>query len=351
MLKSKIRTFNASILTVICLSIVAFPNVQNGGAMAKGDRSSAISYGRLRHVAHRNRGLNVAKLGVNAAFPRPDNACPPPEFDANASNLLRNSSFEEAGPRGRSASFPGRDGAEDDARSAAAHWTMHTANPATVTTRLVKSQRLGTGALMLHISAGSNEGGVYQLFARDDHGPRRVVASVWVFVRRGRVVLATGNEGITPYSSFSTTTGQWEQLRLCSDGTTTNNWFVVYSTAVEGSDFYVDMARVSKVEPASNRCSDVLIENIVPPVTFPGGEIAINGRNFGHRQGTKIAAINRRRVDRLQVTRWTDTQILARSPLDLVGGTYRVLIYCDDTYRTSSNSLEVVVRDDLHRPR
>jgi hypothetical protein len=56
-------------------------------------------------------------------------------------------------------------------------------------------------------------------------------------------------------------------------------------------------------------------------------------------------------VDQLQVTRWTDTQILARSPLDLVGGTYRVLIYCDNTYRTSSNSLEVIVRDDIHRPR
>ena len=204
---------------------------------------------------------------------------------------------------------------------------------------------------MLHISAGSNEGGVYQIFARDNQGPELIVASVWVFVKRGRVVLATGNQGFTPTATFNQTMDSWELLTACSDGSSTNNWFVVYSTDVNGSDFYVDQARLSSVKPIRNQCRGMLIDNINPNVTFPGGEIAINGQNFGHDQGTKLPAINNNnQLNLLQVTRWTDTQILARAPLDLVGGQYRVLIYCDDSHRTSSNSLEVTVRE-RHRPR
>jgi hypothetical protein len=296
----------------------------------------------------------LAELAAYTPIAPQNGGCPPPGFDANAPNLLRNASFEETGPRGASASIFGRKGSVDT-RSAAADWTMHTSNDrAQVTTEVIKSNRLVGGASMLHITAGSNEGGVYQLFDRDDHGPTLVVASVWVYVKRGRVVLATGNEGVTPTYTLNGTFGTWEKLTACSDGNATNNWFVIYSTAVEGSDFYVDQAKVSRVKqaPNPNRCGGMLIEKIVPNVTFPGGVIAINGRGFGNRQGTKLPAINRNNVlNLLQVTKWTDTQILAKSPVDLVGGTYVVLIYCDDTYRTSSNSLEVTVRDDLHRPR
>jgi hypothetical protein len=291
--------------------------------------------------------------GMNTLAVRlePKGACPPADLDVNAKNLLSNASFEKAGPRGRSASFSGRPGAED-ARSASAGWTMHTSNDrAKVMTELIRSQRPGGGASMLHVNAGSNEGGVYQLFAADDRGPARVVASAWVLVRRGRVAMGTGNEGYITNSVLSSTTGKWELLQACSDGKTTNNWFIVYSTDVAGSDFYVDLGRVSEVRPDGERCGGMLIERVVPNVSFPGGVIAINGRNFGRVQGTKIPAINRGHVDQLQVTRWTDTQISARVPLDLVGGTYRVLIYCDDTYRTGSNSLEVTIRDDFHRPR
>ncbi|MGH9874297.1 MAG: IPT/TIG domain-containing protein [Pyrinomonadaceae bacterium] len=338
MLKSTTRKFKTVALIAICLGLVAYsPNVQ---------RSHATAYD--HHVA-----ASLAKSAAYTAIVPQNGGCPPVGFDANAPNLLRNASFEDAGPRGTSASIFGRGGAVDT-RSAAADWTMHTSNnSAQVTTALVKSNRPKSGSSMLHITAGSNEGGVYQLFDRDDHGPELVVASVWVFVKRGRVVLATGNEGVTPTASFNGTFGSWEKLTACSDGSSTNNWFVLYSTAVEGSDFYVDQAKVSRLRPAPNpnQCGGMLIEKIVPNITFPGGVIAINGSGFGNRQGTKLPAINRGHVNLLQVTKWTDTQILARSPLDLVGGTYRVLIYCDDSYRTSSNSLEVTVRDDLHRPR
>ncbi len=281
----------------------------------------------------------------------PPPACPPADFDPNAPNLLQNASFEKAGPRGRLASFSGRRGAED-ARSAAAGWTMHTSNDrATVATELVRSTRPGGGLSMLHVKAGSNEGGVYQRFAADNRGPERVVASAWVLVRRGRVAIGTGNQGFITNSALSTGTEKWERLQACSDGKTTNNWFIVYSTAVEGSEFYVDLGSVSEVRPAGEGCGGMLIETLVPNVSFPGGVIAINGRNFGRQQGSRMPAINRGHVDQLQVTRWTATQITARVPLDLVGGTYRVLIYCDRSYKTSSNSLEVTIRDDFHRPR
>jgi IPT/TIG domain-containing protein len=338
MLKATNRKFKTAALIVVCLSLVAFPNVQRLSATTNDN-----------HVA-----AGLAKSAVYAAIMPQNGGCPPLGFDADAPNLLRNASFEETGPRGASASIFRRDGAVDT-RSAAADWTMHTSNDrAQVTTEVIKSNRILGGPSMLHITAGSNEGGVYQLFERDDHGPTLVVASVWVYVRRGRVVLATGNEGVTPTHALNGTFGSWEKLTACSDGSTTNNWFVIYSTAVEGSDFYVDQAKVSRVKqvPNPNRCGGMLIEKIVPNVTFPGGVIAINGRGFGNRQGTKLPAINRNnRLNLLQVTKWTDTQILAKSPLDLVGGTYVVLIYCDGSYRTSSNSLEVTVRDDLHRPR
>jgi hypothetical protein len=318
------------------LSFVALPNVQRSYATADGDHITA----------------NLAKTAPSMAMVPQNGGCPPAGFDANAPNLLRNPSFEDIGPRGRSTSLIGRDGAVNT-QSAAADWFMHTSNDrAQVTTEVIKSNRLGFGASMLHIAAGSNEGGVYQIFASDNKGPELIVASVWVYVRRGRVVLATGNQGVTPTYTLNSQMGSWELLTACSDGSTTNNWFVLYSTDVNGSDFYVDEAKLSRVKPVRDQCAGMLIENITPSVTFPGGEIAINGRNFGHRQGTKLPAINRNnQINLLQVTRWTNTQILARTPRDLIGGTYRVLIYCDDNHSTSSNSLEVTVRDDLHRPR
>ena len=355
MMQSMVRIFRTALLAVVCLTLVA-PTLEALGShdTRYTDRSDAMRpVGKSptsQFASTDDRGADQVRASVRAGWQASRGGCSA-DLDPNAPNLLRNTSFEEAGPRGRAASIFGRDGALDT-RSAAAEWTMHTSNDrANVTTELVKSNRLGGGSSMLHVTAGSNEGGVYQIFAQDNHGPKLVVASVWVYVKRGRVVLATGNQGVTPTYALNATFGQWERLQACSDGATTNNWFVVYSTAVEGSDFYVDLAKVSTVKPIANQCGGMLIESIVPNVTFPGGVIAINGSNFGHRQGTKLPAINRGHVNLLQVTRWTDTQILARSPLDLVGGTYRVLIYCDDTYRTSSNSLEVTVRDDRHRPR
>ena len=333
------KTLRALLIAMSLCAFVMQPLVTKSSAIAS---DASTNTWQLSHI-------NSTLASSMLIQPRP--ACPPANSDRDAVNLLRNPSFEEVGPRGHKANLFGRDEGVDT-RSAAADWTMHTSNDrAQVITELVKSNRLGGGATMLHVIAGSNEGGVYQIFAQDNRGPKSVVASVWVFVKRGRAVLATGNQGITPNYALSSTTGQWELLQACSDGSTTHNWFVVYSTAIEGSEFYVDTATLTKAKLQSSDCGGMIIDNINPNVSFPEGVVAINGSGFGHRQGSRIPAINRGKVNQLQVTRWTDTQILARVPLDLIGGTYRVLIYCDDTYRIGSNSLDVTVRDDLHRPR
>jgi CARDB len=87
----------------------------------------------------------------------------------------------------------------------------------------------------------------------------------------------------------------------------------------------------------------VTIERINPDVTSPGRAINIYGRNFGSVRGEKIVGINRGRVNRMEVLDWSDDRIRARVPDRLASGNYRVLIYYDDSFRTSSNSLEVTI--------
>lgn len=89
--------------------------------------------------------------------------------------------------------------------------------------------------------------------------------------------------------------------------------------------------------------SGMMIERINPDVTSPGRVITINGRNFGSHQGERVLGINRGRVNRMEVLDWSDDRIRARVPDRLASGSYRLLIYYDDSFRTSSNSLEVTV--------
>ena len=152
MLKATVRKFKTTALIAVCLSLVAsFPNVQRSNATANNDHVTA----------------GLSELAAYKPMAQQNGGCPPLGFDQNAPNLLRNPSFEDVGPRGASASIFVRNGAVDT-RSAAADWTMHTSNnSAQVITEVIKSNRLA-GASMLHITAGSNEGGVYQLFDRDN---------------------------------------------------------------------------------------------------------------------------------------------------------------------------------------
>jgi hypothetical protein len=45
----------------------------------------------------------------------------------------------------------------------------------------------------------------------------------------------------------------------------------------------------------------------------------------------------------MQVVSWSNEVIRARVPRTLMPGNYRVLVYYDDSFRTSSNSLPVTI--------
>lgn len=100
--------------------------------------------------------------------------------------------------------------------------------------------------------------------------------------------------------------------------------------------------------PGISAGQGVYIERVHPNVAFPGDGLQIRGSHFGADQGSKIVAINLGRVHRMRVVRWSNNQIRALIPDRLRPGEYRVLIYYDDSFRTSSNSLVVTIE---RRPR
>lgn len=169
-------------------------------------------------------------------------ACPPQRF-ANNLNLAANPGFEIGPPLGVAVTFPP---GPIPTPSAAPGWFMHTDNfNALVSTRHVPTTVPGPGgARMLHVTARSFEGGVYQRVA---NAPRRVMFSVWVKVVFGQAVIgANAMMGQTP-NSFSTKIGEWEQLRVCTDGTWPTDMFYVYNSAAGGGQFYMDRVEIRQI--------------------------------------------------------------------------------------------------------
>lgn len=188
-------------------------------------------------------GRALPGLGSNVAGPRLD--CPPLAF-LNNTNLAANPSFETGGPP--TAWPPG----PFPVPSAATGWFMHTSNDsAPVTSARVATNVPGPGgSRMLHYTSGSIEGGVYQQLA---NSPAKLMFSVWVRVLRGQVIVAP-NGGVTgPYAwsekvaSRAAPTGEWEQLRICTDGTVPTGFFVIWNEAAGGSDFYVDRVEIREL--------------------------------------------------------------------------------------------------------
>ena len=88
----------------------------------------------------------------------------------------------------------------------------------------------------------------------------------------------------------------------------------------------------------------MLIEKLVPAVAGPGSTIEIHGRDFGQIPGNKVVAINaHNRLNVMKIRSWSNSLVRAQIPRDLKGGGYVVLIYYDDSYRTSSNSKTIKV--------
>ena len=165
--------------------------------------------------------------------------CPPYSF-ANNINYAPNPGFEIAGPDGPLTSW--QNGDPTPAPSAAAGWYMHSSNSgARVISELVTTHAPGpNGARMLRFVAGGNEGGIYHIL---NNPPAKVMFSAWVFVRYGRAELQVDALTQGPVA-WTTKTGEWEQLRVCTDGSVAANWFLIYNQDPRGGEFYVDRAEI-----------------------------------------------------------------------------------------------------------
>lgn len=89
----------------------------------------------------------------------------------------------------------------------------------------------------------------------------------------------------------------------------------------------------------------IVIERISPDSAAPGQTVEIHGIHFGRVQAHRIASLNRngRRVF-LQVSSWSETLIRARLPIHVDSGQHRVLIYYDDTLRSSSDGYPITLQ-------
>jgi hypothetical protein len=188
--------------------------------------------------------LRVASAGVSVndvASP----FCPPYSFP-DTINLAVNPSFE-TGP-GPQTWPPG----PTPPPSAASSWFMHTDNfSALVKSNLVTTNVPGPGgSRMLHFVAGGAEGGVYQQLAAS---PANLMFSAWVRVKRGHVVLQADGSTTGP-SAWSTKTasrlmptGEWEQLRVCTNGAAPTGYFILWNEDPTGGEFWVDRVEIRQM--------------------------------------------------------------------------------------------------------
>ena len=165
--------------------------------------------------------------------------CPPYSFLNNA-NYAANPGFESFGPNGSPTIW--QNGDPTPAPSAAAGWFMHSDNAGSkVLSELVTTHAPGpNGSRMLRSVAGGNEGGIYQIPVNP---PAKVMFSAWVFVRAGRVELQVDALSQGPVS-WTTKVGEWEQLRVCTDGAVQPNMYLIYNQDPRGGEFFVDRVEV-----------------------------------------------------------------------------------------------------------
>jgi hypothetical protein len=172
-------------------------------------------------------------------------ACPP-FTPPTGPNLLLNSGFDNVGPCVSTWYLNGSGNC--GVNSSAANWNIHSDNYGNlISTSLVSPttlpQAIGGKFRMLHVQARGAESGVYQSLPV---GLTKVVASVWVYVNYGHVVLQA-NSGPGGPSSWSTKTQEWEQLRICTDGSTPVERLVVWNEDPHGADFYIETAELQAV--------------------------------------------------------------------------------------------------------
>lgn len=171
------------------------------------------------------------------------------------SNLLKNPNFE--GTEGHQ-SIPLKSKGVGIA-SAADKWTLWNNVEGITTTELISSSSpYGGSKTMIHVTTTGAASGLVQTFLPTDAGPVKIVASAWVFIRRGKVGIGTGNGGNTHLDVISKTTGQWEYLEA-TNGVSPANEFIIYSMSEGGAEF--DVAAASVIETPQFYCEWLITGN------------------------------------------------------------------------------------------
>jgi len=65
------------------------------------------------------------------------------------------------------------------------------------------------------------------------------MVQAWVFVVKGHVVLQPHGSNMGP-ASWSAKTGQWKELRTCTDGTVPTDMLIIWNNDPKGGRFFVD---------------------------------------------------------------------------------------------------------------
>jgi hypothetical protein len=171
----------------------------------------------------------------------------PPTICSNIAhpNLLQNPSFEIVGVNGPSTYWSGPMPFPFP-ESAAAGWGMHNDNfGCGIKTNLVPSTRPGGGMYMIAVKAGGVETGILQTLPSN---PNPIVASVWVYVKSGFVIMQTSAGSLGPYAK-STKLNDWELLQLYNDGSTPVDYYSILNQSPGGGAFYADLACETKWMP------------------------------------------------------------------------------------------------------
>jgi hypothetical protein len=122
--------------------------------------------------------------------------------------------------------------------SAAAGWTIHSSNSATAVNTYWVNTTLPIGGKqkMIRIIARGNESGIWQPLTTTASA---VMLSAWVFVRSGHIVMQA-SAGLTGPSAWSDKLNEWEELRICTDGTVPVDNIILYTEDPNGGDFFID---------------------------------------------------------------------------------------------------------------
>lgn len=127
--------------------------------------------------------------------------------------------------------------------SAAADWTIWSNGPGNISTDLVPSTLPSGGSYMIEVTTTGSDGGLVQQFFSTP--ANSALASAWVWIVSGCVGIGTGDDGFTPISSSTCTTGTWIDL-TAGNASSPATEFIVYDTmASVGATFFVDNTSVT----------------------------------------------------------------------------------------------------------